>query len=156
MNIVWISIILIIIWFIFTLFEGITEAKLWHYKYSGGLTNTMMEDDLDVHPIFMTQRGAIILLMSFIGYLIANENPWWVFILFFLGSSLTFSFLHNGVIYTYRNYLSKLVYDEEIYPKKWFDQSTTSNAVLTKFMTPVSRTIQFVIGLGMYIIIMLI
>ena len=47
--------------------------------------------------------------------------------------------------------LTKIMMDEsgnsKNYPKKWFDQSNQSTSWMTKFNGPISRTIQFVVGI---------
>lgn len=144
---------LIVTWFVFSLFEGITEARLWHHKYKlfdEGIVNT-----IDSHVAFTIQRGIVLVIISLLVYWFFEDHALLISGLFFLGNALTFSFIHNGMMYTHRNYLSKQTDQKEIYPKKWFAQSSTSSAVLTKVMTPVSRTIQFVVGLVLYLVITL-
>lgn len=146
MNELGVYIFLVVSWFIFALFEGITEARLWHYKYRVYGESIVKTDS---HTHFVIQRGIVLLLVSFVVYL---GNDLWVASLSFIANALTFSFIHNGMMYTHRNYLSTNDKGREIYPKEWFDQSTNSNALTTKFMTPVSRTIQFVVGLGLHLL----
>lgn len=147
----WTVLAMIFGWFLFALFEGITEARLWHHKYK--VFNDKIVNKVDSHLVFSIQRGFVLLLMSLVTFLLDTNNPIWVFVLFLLANALTFSFIHNGMMYTHRNHLSKKSSGKEIYPKKWFDQSNTSTAVMTKVMTPVSRTVQFVVGIVLYVII---
>lgn len=63
-----------------------------------------------------------------------------------LSYMFVFPFVHDGAYYSMRE---KLV--SGTYPKKWFDQSNTSTALLTKFFNPTVRTIFFIVGIG-YII----
>lgn len=87
------------------------------------------------HAIFTLQRGCVLLLFGFIIK--------WDALLFIL----MFPFIHDGMYYTRRN-----IMNVAIYPKKWFDQSNTSTALLTKFFTPWVRTGLFVIALILYIL----
>lgn len=103
--------------------------------------------------MFMLQRGLFLLVSGVAAYYI-TDNIWWAF--YFIGmNALLFSFFHNGAMYTERHLMDKKArprLGKWIYPKQWWDQSTTSTAVLTKLMGPVSRTIQMVIGLAGYIL----
>lgn len=147
----WVLIVLILSWFLFSLLEGLTEARLWHHKYK--VFDERVVNKFDSHTSFAIQRGVVILFMCIVVHLYADVDSLVVSLLFFIASALTFSFLHNGMMYTHRNQLSKMTKGDEIYPKKWFDQSKTSSAFTTKFMTPVSRTLQFVFGVILYVVI---
>lgn len=144
---------LIVSWLIFAFFEGLTEARLWHHKYK--VFKDRVVNTFDSHKAFAIQRGVVLIIMSILPYLHFDDRSFFISGLFFLANALIFSFVHNGVMYSHRNYLSKQTSGKEIYPKKWFDQSTTSSAVLTKVMTPVSRTVQFVVGMVLHAIIIL-
>ena len=54
-----------------------------------------------------------------------------------------FPFFHDGAYYTERNRLNP-----DIYKKKWFAQSNTSTAKLTKYFTPIVRTVFAIIGIA--------
>lgn len=126
----------LLLWMGYSLLEGFREGFYWHYKALG-------EDNqkFEIHPIFATQRGIVLLL---IGLALLNCLIWWKILLFLVGLSLIFSFLHNGSYYTTRNCLNP-----NIYKDKWKAQSTTSTAKLTKLMNFRNRTIFFVVGLVM-------
>lgn len=139
-------------WLIFALFEGLTEARLWHYKNEHPTKRIIKPRD--AHIFFAIQRGFVLFVLSFIVWL--KFELFLASFIIFVANSLVFSFVHNGAMYAHRNWLSKLNdNDEEIYPKKWFDQSTTSTALTTKLMTPVSRTIQFIVGILLYIVVII-
>ena len=66
---------------------------------------------------------------------------WLPFILYGLSLALIQPFFHNGMYYSLRNKI------DNTYPKGWTDQSTTSTAVMTKFLTYRNRIILLVLGL---------
>lgn len=115
-----------IIWILYSIFEGIREAYYWNlfptYKFN-------------IHTLFFIQRAMVVIIIT------AFNIP------MFIACALVFSFLHNGSYYTTRHVLNK-----SNYPKTWFDQSTTSTSWLTKFNTPISRTIQAAIGITIFIL----
>lgn len=127
------SIILYIIWSMYSFLEGFREAFYWDMK-----SKTSYTKDLDLHPFFALQRGLVIVLMFMLQW---NNLGWLNSFLFCVCMSIAFPFIHDGVYYTTRNYL-----DKKIYPKTWFDQSVTSTAKMTKIFTPTVRTACFIIG----------
>ena len=116
-----------IIWGLYSIFEGIREAIFYHYK------NHNIKRLFNEHIIFTIQRGIVFIIL-----ILLSKN-----ILLLISFILCFSFIHNGSYYTMRNILNK-----EIYKRKWFDQSTTSTSFWTKYMTPLNRTILFIVSLG--------
>ena len=136
------NLILLLSFIGYSAFEGWREAIYWHVKIGSGFHD--WQPKTEEHIIFSLQR-AIVLLMG--GTLLLFTGiPWYFTLLSILGSALTFSFIHNGIMYTVRNNL-----DNTIYPKQFWDQSTSSVAKTTKFMTPISRTIQFILGVLIHI-----
>ena len=140
-----IDIFLLVVYIGYVLLEGYREGYYWHYKTK--FNN--VKGEVDIHDYFTLQRGLFMILIAFIDgyYNIINDYPnLYVkdIVLTLLATMLMFPFLHNGMYYTTRNSLKK-----DIYTKRFFDQSTTTTT--TKFwtglMTPISRTIFFVIGL---------
>jgi hypothetical protein len=120
------SYIAFLIWILYAIFEGIREGYYWNlypnYKFN-------------IHTIFFIQRTMVVIMLT------AFNLP------MFIACALVFSFLHNGSYYTTRHHLNKANY-----PKTWFDQSTTSTSWMTKFNSPVSRTLQAAIGLSIFIL----
>jgi len=133
-----ISIISLILFFGFVIFEAWREAIYWHVK-GGGIYDTWKSTP-EEHTIFTIQRA--IFFLSLLTLLLTNTH-WVVTTLSVIGFILIFSFLHNGFYYMFRNKLNS-----EIYPKGFWSQSTTSIAKFTKFMTPTVRTILFCLGIS--------
>jgi hypothetical protein len=114
------------LWIIYCIFEGAREAFYW---------NTYPTYDFNIHWMFFVTRAIFLA--------VASDLLWQIIVSF----ALMFSFIHNGAYYTTRNILNR-----DLYKKKWFDQSTTSTAFLTKFNGPVSRTIQFILGATLFLL----
>jgi hypothetical protein len=129
---------------LFSFLEGYRESFLWFYKANYNKKDKL--SSIELHPLFSVQRMIFIVSLTLLNFYYYYEG----IMLFIIPVSymLMFSFIHNGIIYYYRNLIDKkLGKKKPIYDKKWFDQSTTSTAILTKYMTPVNRTIFFLIGL---------
>jgi len=122
-----------LIWIFYSLLEGYREAFYWHYKNSN---SNIIKEELDIHIIFSTQRGIVLIL---IGLLLFNYFKW-ISILYVLSLMLIFSFFHNGMYYKFRNKLNGS------YKLGWKDQSTTSTAKMTKIMTYRNRTLFMILG----------
>ena len=119
MNIIlWLS---FLVWCLFSAVEGVRDGIFYHY-YNHKFPKTFNE-----HIIFVLERGIMM------GVLVYVTN-WW----FLIPMILSFSFIHNGIYYTTRNQLN-----EDLYDKKWWDQSETSSSFFTDIMTPTVRTILF-------------
>lgn len=109
------QILLLITWVIFSCLEGSRDARYFHNQVSA--TKPVKENS---HYIFFLERTIVFALTTYIVFLDTN-----ILTTFFFSSGLilVFSFFHNGVYYTQRNKLNPL-----IYPKKFWDSSTTSQA----------------------------
>ena len=129
---------LIILAFIiaFSAMEGWREGIYWHVKIGSRYYDWFPE--VEEHRIFVGLRAVVVLMGS---SLLFFNMAWYLVLASMIGYALVFSFMHNGIMYLTRNNL-----DSNNYPKRFWAQSTSSVAKTTKFMTPVSRTIQFVIG----------
>ena len=123
-----------IVWILYAFFEGFRESFYWYLKAKLQLSKIM-----DLHSIFSLQRG-LFLLIVFVS--LFTELGFIGTTLYCISLALCFSFIHNGTYYITRDKLDKS------YPIGWFSQSKTSTAFWTKFMTPISRTIQFIVGTG--------
>lgn len=86
----------------------------------------------------MLQRGLVMVLLSCLTW---YSYGFCMTIVNFISMGMVFSFFHNGGYYLTRNKI-----DKNTYPLGWKDQSTTSTAKLTKFMTFRNRSILMVIG----------
>lgn len=124
----------LILWIVFCVFEGIREGNYWHH-----VNITSIYPKYNIHALFLSQRLLVAYSLSF------NSNV----LLSLLIMALIFSFIHNGVYYTTRYFLS----NKTIYKKTWFDQSKSSTSVLTDVMTPIGRSIFFLIGVVTFIIL---
>lgn len=130
-----------LLFILFVFFEAWREAIYWHVK-GGGVYDTWKSKP-EEHTLFTIQRG-IFFLSLILGMIFTTH---WIGILTStIGFALIFSFIHNGFYYMFRNRLNP-----EVYKEGFWSQSTTSVAKLTKFMTPISRTIQFGIGISILI-----
>jgi len=101
---------------------GEFEARYYHYKPES--------DKYNEHFSLALSRGCFFLLV------LGLTNVYT-----FIGSMLIFPFFHDGAYYTQRHNMNK-----NIYPKTWFDQSTTSRALMTKVFTPLVRVISLIVG----------
>jgi len=133
----------LILWVLYAYFEGKREAIFWHHRVKS--SDYEKFKSIDRHPMFVLQRGLVFIMGGITLYYISNNFLLTSYIL--VMNMLLFSFFHNGAMYTERNNMSNTTYT-----KRWFDQSSTSTAMMTEFMSPVSRTIQAVIGLIGYIV----
>lgn len=151
---------------LYSIIDGWADGYYWHTK------SPSKDTKLNVHKVFAARRAVVLLALIAIspgfcwgGWLWIFCDVPWIIVTF----PLMFSFLHNGAYYTTRNRLSEFFVRESIgdmdillrkispyyenmlnmivYPKKWWDQSTTSTAWWTKHMTPRNRTTLFIIGL---------
>ncbi len=116
---------LALVWIMFSLLEGFTEAWHWHYKIQA-----QDEKKTDAHMYFTLRRLCIWILLFGIDFRLG------MFALF------SFPFLHDGAYYYHRNELTP-----GVYRRGFFDQSSTSTAYLTKFFTPYVRTLCFICSL---------
>lgn len=124
-----------IAWILYMIFEGVREAGFWRQ-------NTFSSKPLpfNFHGLFLFQRLLVFILLTFC---FIYTNPVLInTILYCSGIILISPFLHNGSYYQMRHYI-----DKEVYPKGWFDQSTTSTAFMTKLEKPIFRLIGFSVGL---------
>ncbi len=123
------------IWCLYSITEGIRDGLFYHHY------NLRSKRLFNEHIIFTIQRTIMCFILSYL----SDFN-----ILLFLSLLLNFSFFHNGSYYTMRNILNKKTYNyDNLYKKKWFAQSTTSSSFWTKYMTPINRTILFIISIGL-------
>jgi hypothetical protein len=133
---------LYITWVVFMSFEGIREGHYWFWLFkSNGLPS-------NEHKLWTVQRSVVYLIIivciSMTNYAIENV------LLFALCLLISSPFFHDGFYYQTRHKL-----DNTIYKKGFFDQSTSSTALLTKFCTPILRTLYLLISLLIFIIFVL-
>lgn len=111
------KIILIVCWIVSCLAEGKRDAFFYHNRNSS--TNP---DHHNIHWIFSVER---FIIWALITALYSHHNFYFSTGVFSLGIILVFSFLHNGMYYATRNNL-----DKNVYPKRWWDTSTTSESLM--------------------------
>jgi hypothetical protein len=143
----------LLLWIAYSIIEGKREAFFWHHKIKS--SDYRFFKDIDRHPIFSIQRGLMLLSLSITTYYMLDSILWSSYL--FIMNCLIFSFFHNGAMYLERFKMSVFVNPTDstkwIYKKGWWDQSTTSTARLTRLMSPISRTIQFILGVIGYSLI---
>lgn len=127
-----VKIVLLIIWIVATYCEGKRDGFFYNYRM-----NSTNIDKYNLHGLFTLERFLIFSLICWVNslsYSLLNTG------IFGLSLVFIFSFIHNGEYYVTRNNL-----DKNIYPKRWWDRSTTSESFLE--FNVVSRTFLFIVGL---------
>ncbi len=140
----------ILLWITYAIIEGYREA--FYFFFRGNSYQYPQITNINPHTLFTTQRLIVGSMISVAYYIFYSKI--YVALLILLANGLLFSFFHDGMYYTIRNWISvKTTPTQLIYPKKWFDQSITSTALEDKFSIshPISRTIQAIIGVAIYI-----
>jgi len=122
--------LIFILWCLYSILEGWREAIFFHRVEVDKVGGTLL------HKWWTVQRALVL------GIILATNLEWWVVAL-----PLVFPFFHDGMYYKTRWKYNKLIYD-----RKWWAQSTTSTAFLTKLQTPVVRTIMAIVGLIILIV----
>lgn len=112
-----IKIALLVLWIIVALLEGTRDGFFYHYRMNSAKT-----DKYNMHWLFTFERSVIMILIAWIYSKSFSSLDTGVFMFSLI---LMFSFVHNGQYYWTRNFL-----DKNIYPKKWFASSTTSESML--------------------------
>ena len=139
------------IWISYSLIEGKREANFWHHRINS--SDYELFKDVDRHPLFVIQRGLVLISIGIITYLVTDSILWSVYL--FTMNSLLFTFFHNGSMYLERLMMSIRSNpnnsDKWIYKDGWWSQSSTSVALTTRFTTPTSRSIQMLLGIIGYI-----
>lgn len=121
----------ICIWIGYALLDAIWEAMYYVLK----ARNSML-DKYNEHPMFMVQRGLVLVL---IGYILKQFYP--CFLLCFM-----FPFVHDGMYYLIRDILDRS------YPMRWIARPKKSTAVFDiVFQYPWVRVVSFVAALTLYI-----
>ena len=125
--------LILIISFLWAHLEGKREAQYFHYKWSTPNPTKIKDEHLE----FTIQRSLYVIISSL---LVGFIFWWWSSIILFVSLVLTFSFFHNGSYYKRRNELN-----ENVYPYKWKDQSTTTTAKIS--FNYKQRLTLFILGL---------
>lgn len=106
------------IWIGFILTSSIFEAFYFTHEINSGFI-----DNFNEHPLLVFIRAWVLIPLWIL-------TSWDVALCY----AVIFPFFHDGQYYRWRD---KIV--PGTYKKRWFDQSTTSTARSTKFMTPSVR-----------------
>lgn len=106
-----------ILWFIFSLTSGLLEALLFH-TYNNYAFLFKSKYGFDIHLLFVLIRAFFAIPLIYL-----SEYP----PLLFLFMLFSFPFLHDGMYYQMRKFLS----EGRIYKKGWFDQSESTSAILS-------------------------
>ncbi len=109
--------------------EGVIQGYLYHYRN----TSSAPKNE-NLHLAYGTIRLMILSLMIY-----GLKESAWMELCFAVGLVLIFSFFHNGSYYRTRNIL-----DSAVYPKRWWDSSSTSKA----FLEFAVKTRLILLGLG--------
>ena len=117
-------------WVLYALFSGYIEAYYYCHEM-----HSSYKDELNEHWVFTVMRALL-----FISLWIICKDAVLMLCLF-----VAFPFVHDGMYYTQRDIL-----ENNRYPLRWFDQSTTSTAIWTKVFTPIVRTSLFVAACAVY------
>ena len=144
-----ISIILLFGWWLYSTIEGYNEGNYWHLL---GLTNVKPANE---HILWTMQRiivGALFELSILYCLNFMSSLSLLHIVSIAISLLLSFPFFHDGADYTRRHEL-----DNKMYPKKWFDQSTTSTAWTDKLKIcgPILRTGYLIISIAILILIFL-
>ena len=103
-------IILYLLGIAYACLEGIKEAWLFYYKYP----NTFHKDGKDLHPLFVFQRGIVLLVIVVPSLLVFNI---WTVVFLSMAFILYFPFFHDGSLYVKWDNLNGSK------PKRWKDGS---------------------------------
>lgn len=129
---VWIKVVLFFGWIIVSITEATRDAFFYHNRVSATSPDTH-----NIHWLFTLERAIVLSALCYINSVyFTTLNT----IVFTSSLVLIFSFFHNGMYFTIRNYLNKA-----IYPKKWLDHSTTSTDKIE--LSVISRTVMMVVGM---------
>lgn len=126
-----VKIILLLSWVIIGFLEGARDGFFYHNRM-----NSTKPDNHNIHWLFSFERGIVLGLLCWLhalSYSMINTG------VFAFSLILMFSFFHNGQYYMVRNFL-----DNKVYPKGWWDSSTTSESFLE--FSAVSRTFMAIVG----------
>lgn len=112
-----VTILLVLSWILASVTEGARDGFYYHHWNTS--TN---QSKKDIHFIFTIERTIIGLAHTVVYWKMVDSNLYHDFF-FGLSLMLIFSWFHNGMYLSTREFLQK-----GTYPKKWKDDSTTSIA----------------------------
>jgi hypothetical protein len=127
-----------LLWVLYSIYEGEREALYFSFKMKASLTQQQSYKHNE-HVMFSIQRLFVVVLTC-----IACYVNWIECSLVVVSLAACFPFLHDGMYYETRKKL------DGIYPKGWFDQSTSSTALSDKLhlFDAIPRSILFCLSIG--------
>ena len=128
--------ILLLLLFVVSIFFFMLEAKRDASYYHNSMTSSNPVKE-NLHWVFFATRTIVLGLIG--GICLYNYSALKTCI-FMASLCLVFSFVHNGVYYATRHQL-----DNNVYPKGFWDDSTSSTATIE--LNAKTRTIMAVIGI---------
>jgi len=126
-------------WILYMSIEGWREGMYFHYLDKSGGKCTYE------HDLWTVQRSIVGIFFVLLSLFCVSHL--YQSVIFGFTMILASSFFHDGFYYVSRHELNNFKY-----PKGFFDQSTTSTAMLTKYCTPILRTIYFILSIIIIII----
>lgn len=144
------DIVLFTVWALYSLVEGLREAFLWNKSmYSSVVSNELL--GIDIHKVFSLQRAIVMMIIL---YILANDNDCYSFyrlmgelIIWMFIMSLSFPFIHDGIMYKVRNKIDPSVY------KDGFKSNPDPNKSTSFWdFTFLERSVYFVISIVLLII----
>lgn len=122
---------LLLSWVVVAWLEGKRDGNFFHNRNSA--TNP---DGENIHWVFAMERAIVLGLTTWVHALSNSTLNTGVFVFSLI---LMFSWIHNG-----KYYLTRKRLDKNVYPKGWFDSSTTSESFLE--FSAVARTFMAIVG----------
>lgn len=119
-----------ILWLIFVVETAMMEAAMFHQIVPN------RNPKIDEHSLLTLMRVTV--------YICIFRESWYG-LLFLVPFVLMFPFIHDGVYYTMRN-----EFDSRIYPLRWKDQSTTTDAKFSFHYK--KRETMFLIGIVLWML----
>lgn len=141
MNLILIYTTIFLLWIVYASYEGFREA----YYYFNTMTSNK-SNKKNLHPIFFLQRGMILTMIYFALNIVPNNLLNGLMLIFIL--ALVFPIFHDGFYYLIRHRLDYMVYQ-----KGFWDDSTTSTAILEIKVN--TRIFMFLIGLALMVLLIL-
>ncbi len=123
-----------LLWIMLCLLWGMIEAHYFFYQ-----NTSQSNDKYNPHYLFVLVRSIVLIFI----WITVKD---WKSVLCLIGM---FSFFHDGMYYVQRNKI------DGAYPKKWFDQSTTSSSWfdIKNLTNPIIRTAAAIISIAALIYI---
>lgn len=112
--------IIILLWILFAMLSGYSEAGYWYYKYKTPVKRQIVQYE---HQVWTMMRSIVMILIAI---LFVHVLEYGIYTIFRVISLIAvFPLFHDGMYYTIRN-----SYDNS-YPMEWMATSKTSTAKFT-------------------------